>query len=106
MECRRESAREFLELSGYRRVWELDEQLHLERLGPRPRIDEVEMLPHGVIFAVGDCAYCVRPSGIWQWGFEGYRRVESLGVGVPFLLTPSTTVEVLRRGYRLHEIVE
>jgi hypothetical protein len=112
--CRRERAADFLNRFG--KVFAIDEprapmldaRLHTERLasgGKPPALDSTALagLPDGAMIANGSRAYALRGNCALPWSFAGY------GQPVPFasladcnlvLLTPPTTVAVLRQGYR------
>ncbi len=121
MECRRPAAKQFLELTGYKTVRELDAQLSKERLLDGPVIEDPLSLPNGTLVAWLFTAYLVHNGALHRWSFDGYQQVESIqqdvettiiptspGLsqrGTTFadeqlrLLTPLTTVEAIRRGY-------
>lgn len=112
--CRRERAADFLNRFGKAfaiaepRAPMLDEGLHTERAasgGQPPVVDAPTLasLADGAMIADGSRAYALRGNCALPWSFAGY------GQPVPFasladcnlvLLTPPTTVAVLRQGYR------
>ncbi|MET3661684.1 hypothetical protein [Aquamicrobium ahrensii] len=109
--CRRERAKAFLSRFGeaFRiatpRAFQLDAHLHGERLasGGRPPIlsgADMDALPDGVVLGVGgDCF--TRREGVWfKWSFAGYIPVRFRGGEPCFLITPPTTLVVLRAGYQ------
>lgn len=112
--CRRERAADFLARFGAAfavaapRAPMLDARLHRERLasGGRPvalGAGELAALPDGAMVAEGSRAYALRSGAALPWSFAGYGApvgLGSLGSGELRLLTPATTVAVLRQGYR------
>lgn len=111
--CQRERAKEFAAAFGEAfaitapRVAEIDARLHGERLasGGKPlRLSayDVAELPAGAMVAVDDAAFALRAGKAHPWSFAGYGP----GIGTAdlapnvVLLTPPTTVAVLRQGYR------
>lgn len=112
--CRRERAKDFMACfvatSGIAKpkVNDVDWRLHAERpaSGGKPLVitgKELRMLPPGAMVCVGEQAFAVRAGKLLPWSFKGY------GAPLPFadrpgfpilLLTPPTTVEILRAGYR------
>ncbi|MBS1720173.1 MAG: hypothetical protein JST35_06985 [Armatimonadetes bacterium] len=99
--CRRPSARQFRELAGFTRVGPLDDQLHLERTGPRPRVADVASLPTGAFVEINGEAFLWCDGELLRWSFDGYNRtgIDAQNVKDARLITPPTTVEVLRKGY-------
>jgi hypothetical protein len=112
--CRRDAARDFLgrfgdafKLPGAKAV-ELDTRLHEERLasgGKLAEIDwrEVEKLPNGAMLFQGETPYAVRNKHVLPWSFGGYgapRKAMALASYDIWMLTPPTTLAVLRAGYR------
>ena len=124
MECRRPAAKEFLGLAGFKTVVALDAQLSSERLLEGPVVDDPLSLPNGTMVGWLFTAYLVYNGGLYRWSFDGYQRVESIRQDVETtiipnspgltrlctkfsddqvrLITPATTVEVLRCGYPAH----
>jgi hypothetical protein len=112
--CRRERAADFVARFGEAfgieepRAPMLDKRLHRERLasGGRPlavSAGDLAGLPDGAMVADGGTAYAVRSGKALRWSFGGYAP----GVGFanfagrsPRLLTPATTLQILRRGYQ------
>ncbi|MBN9243166.1 MAG: hypothetical protein J0I98_10260 [Mesorhizobium sp.] len=111
--CRRERASDFLARFGTAfgiqepRAPMLDKRLHRERLasGGVPVAVEagaLAALPDGAVVTEGARAYALRGGAALPWSFAGYgERVgfNSLKNGLK-LLTPATTLAVLRQGYR------
>lgn len=112
--CRRPRAADFLARFGTAtglaepRVPTLDDRLHRERLAsrgtPTPLVAAgLAGLPDGTTIAGGDRAYALRGGAALPWSFGGYGRplaFAALPDGPLRLITPPTTVEVLRQGYR------
>jgi hypothetical protein len=96
-ECRREDYNRFMALAGERRADDLDARLHEERLGPRPQA-AVEELPDGAFVLVGGEPWLVLGDELRRWTPGGYterRRRPSRAT----VVTPATTLEVLRAGW-------
>ncbi|RWA79490.1 hypothetical protein [Mesorhizobium sp.] len=111
--CRRERASDFVRRFGEAfdiaapRAPMVDKRLHKERLasGGRPpavTAEELAGLPDGTMVADGGTAHALRDGKAFGWSFAGYTGP------VPFnrlaerplrLLTPATSVSVLRQGY-------
>ncbi|MGE0502839.1 MAG: hypothetical protein AB7I79_16970 [Rhizobiaceae bacterium] len=112
--CRRERAKDFIGLfaatSGIAapKVNDLDRRLHAERLasGGKPPViagKELRKLPDGAFVGIGERAFAVKRSRLLPWKFKEYEASIAFADRPVFpilLLTPSTTVEVLRAGYR------
>jgi len=112
--CRRERATDFLRRFGTAfgierpRAPMLDKRLHKQRLasgGKPPALDaqELSALPDGTMVAEGSTAYALRGGGALRWSFAGYgERLDFSALhGRPLrLVTPPTTVGILRAGYR------
>jgi len=112
--CRREQAADFRRRFGQAfgvdepRSPMLDERLHEERLasGGKPAVlgaADLAGLPDGSMFADGDAAYALRGGKALRWSFSGYGEPAGLdrfdGRDLR-LITPPTTVAVLRQGFR------
>lgn len=109
--CRRERAMDFLQRFGKAfgitdpRAPMVDERLHKERLasGGKPVAlsgEEISALPDGAMIAVGSEVYALRGGRALRWSFRGYGPSRPLPRGAAVhLLTPPTTVGVLRTGY-------
>lgn len=110
--CRRQAANDFIGRFGDAfgvaepKAGELDARLHAERLasGGTPAALEpnaLSTLPDGAIVADGETAYALRQGRLLPWSFAGYGQPrDPAGLRQPRLLTPPTTVAVLRAGYR------
>ncbi|PAQ02884.1 hypothetical protein LRP31_31655 [Mesorhizobium mediterraneum] len=111
--CRRARARDFVQRFGVAfaiaepRAPQVDKRLHKERLAaggraPVVSAEELAGLPDGAMVADGGNAYAMRGGEALRWSFAGYGEPVGFGgfAGRPFrLLTPITTVSVLRQGY-------
>ena len=112
--CQRERARDFVGRFGEAfgiaepRAPQVDKRLHKERLasgGQSPIVAAKELagLPDGAMVADGSNAYALRDGKALRWSFAGYGDPVGFGGldGRPLrLLTPATTVAVLRQGYQ------
>jgi hypothetical protein len=112
--CRRERAADFVRRFGSAfgigqpRTPMLDQRLHRERLAsggdPAPLdAQQLAALPDGTMIADGETSYALRGGAALQWAFGGYGRCvefSTLGKRRLVQLTPPTTVEVLKKGYR------
>lgn len=112
--CRGQAARDFAGRSGDAfavtepKAGEIDARLHGERLAsggnpiPLSR-SEAAALPDGAMVSQDDAAYAILRKRILPWSFAGYGvalDVGTLGPREIRLVTPPTTVAVLRAGYR------
>lgn len=112
--CRRERAKEFAECyaNAFRitrpRAPDIDARLHGERLAsggvlPVAHQAEIKDLPDGTMVAAGRRAFGLHRGKLREWGFDGW-RTESVPAAEldedARLLTPPTTVAVLRSGFR------
>jgi hypothetical protein len=86
------------------RAPEMDVVLDAERREGRAKrrhIAMLETLPDGAMIAEGDAALAVRGHSLLPWTPAGYLAPRPRpGCGTVVLLTPPTTVAVLRAGYR------
>ncbi|MGB3643099.1 MAG: hypothetical protein WBG88_00925 [Mesorhizobium sp.] len=112
--CRREQASDFRRRFGTAfgidmpRAPMLDQRLHRERLasgGTPAKVDGATLagLPDGAMFADGDAAYALRDGTALRWSFACYgERLAADGFAgrEVRLLTPPTTLAVLRLGFR------
>lgn len=111
--CRRERASDFVSRFGEAfgiaepRAPMLDKRLHRERPAsggqlPEVKQDELAALPDGSMVADGATAYALRAGSALRWSFAGYGIPEGFAdlAGRPLrLVTPATTIAVLRQGY-------
>lgn len=100
-ECRREAAKLFRDLAGFKSFPELDARLHAERMSPQTLHEPWQDLPNGAMLGCGGRALLVLNGGLLEWSFNGYQPVDPspLDKKSALLLTPQTTIEVLKRGY-------
>ena len=112
--CRRKRAKDFVQRFGEAfgiaepRAPQVDKRLHKERLaaGGRPPMvtaEELVSLPDGAMVADGGNAYALLGGKALRWSFAGYDGAAEVGslAGRPLrVLTPATTVSVLRQGYQ------
>ena len=105
-ECRRRAAKAFRAAfpGSPRGVDAMDEALHRERVENRTkRISRARLgdLPDGAIIARDGRAYAVRAGLLSPWRFAGYGTPAPLEPdAVADVLTPPSTVAVLKSGYR------
>jgi hypothetical protein len=111
--CRREQAEAFAAHFGHAvgvdkpKVSDIDERLHKERLasgGDLISVDSAafDALPDGAMIFCGDRPFAKRDGELRAWTFWGYidaSDFHEFGYDI-WLLTPPTTVEVLRQGYK------
>jgi hypothetical protein len=112
--CRRERATDFVSRFGEAfgidvpRAPMVDRRLHKERLasgGQPPVVTTPELggLPDGTMIAHGDAAYALRAGQALEWSFAGYASPITFDrlADLPLrMLTPATTIAVLRRGFQ------
>lgn len=113
-ECRRADAKAFFEAwdrSGLapqgRRADDMDRVLHGQRLAERrakrtwqARLGE---LPSGTMVLMGDTPHALAGSRLLAWSHDGYMRASPYDENtILTVLTPPTSVEILRAGYRPH----
>jgi hypothetical protein len=90
------------------RAPDIDARLHRERpaagaVVPELDRDGLARLPEGAMFSDGDKAYAVKGGKALLWSFAGYgspRDLQDFDDSGLRQLTPPTTVEVLKAGYR------
>lgn len=112
-ECRREKAKEFADCFGRvfgiakPKVAEMDERLHSERLAVQGNVGRAveaaytTRLPDGAMIAVGGKPYALRQGRSLAWSFGGYTRgPTATELTNAWPITPPTTIEVLKAGYR------
>ncbi|RAZ85660.1 hypothetical protein DPM33_28515 [Mesorhizobium hawassense] len=111
--CRRERATDFVGRFGEAfgiaepRAPMVDKRLHKERLASGGRPPAVIApglggLPDGTMIADGDNAYALRAGKALKWSFAGYANpaaFDRLAGKQLRLLTPATTIAVLRQGF-------
>ncbi|KAA3447336.1 hypothetical protein C7I87_27515 [Mesorhizobium sp. SARCC-RB16n] len=112
--CQRDRARDFVARFGQAfgiaepRAPQVDKRLHKERLasgGKRPAVatDALASLPDGAMIAAGGDAYALRKGNALPWAFPGYgppTSLDRLKDETLVLLTPETTLAVLRHGFQ------
>jgi hypothetical protein len=95
-ECRREDYNRYLDIVGERRADDLDERLHAERMGPKlPASD----LPDGAFVLREDEPWLVLGDELLRWTPGGYTERVARPSGAMTVVTPPTTLEVLRTGW-------
>jgi hypothetical protein len=98
-ECRRVDYDRFRELVGAPNADAMDEQLHAERID-RPRFRAAfDELPDGVFVLEDGEPWLVLGSELLQWTPGGYTVRRPKPAREALLITPPTTVEVLRAGW-------
>ena len=111
--CRRERATDFVSRFGKAfsiaepRAPMVDKRLHKERLAsggkaPDVTVDELAGLPDGTMIAGSGIAHALRGGKALRWSFAGYgdpAAFNTLAGEQLSLLTPATTVSVLRQGF-------
>jgi hypothetical protein len=109
--CRRERAQDFIRRYGEAfciaqpKAPGLDERLHGERLASGEAaspIADIAELPDGAMVATDGGAFAVRDRRLHPWSFAGYGdpiSIDRLAGAFKRLITPATTVAVLRAGY-------
>ena len=95
-ECRREDYNRYLEIVGERRADDVDERLHAERTGPRPRASD---LPEGAFVVRDDEPWLVLGDDLLRWTPGGYTDRVARPNRSMSVVTPRTTLEVLRAGW-------
>jgi hypothetical protein len=112
--CQRERAKDFVGRFGEAfgiaepRAPQVDKRLHGERLAsggkpPTVTVEELASLPDGAMVADGGNAYALRGGKALRWSFAGYGPPADFGQfegKALSLLTPATTLAVLRHGFR------
>lgn len=82
----------------------MDDILHHERLENRikqfhPLRDPVSELPDGAMIAANDQPYLIARGMPLRWTPDGYRTTDQ-PIAAPMLITPPSTLNALRAGYR------
>lgn len=112
--CRRERAKAFSAAyaSAFEaddpKVGEIDARLHAERLASGGKAIEVDrhglaLLPDGAMVSDGGADYAIRNGSALRWSFSGYGPslgFDEFGAAEMCLVTPATTLAVLRQGYQ------
>ena len=112
--CRRERATDFVARFGEAfgiaepRAPMVDKRLHKERLasgGQATKLTSAKLaaLPNGTMIVAGNRPYALRDGAALRWSFGGYRPgidLHAPELGDPLMITPPTTMAVLRAGYR------
>jgi len=108
-ECRRADATRFAETwaqtkrSAFPYVDEMDRVLHAERLDGRAKRTHAmptDDLPDGAVMTRDGAAFAVRGTHLLRWSEQGYAEKIARPRGVVDVLTPPSTVAILRAGYR------
>ena len=85
-------------------VAELDRVLHADRVeghGQRTYRDRLGALPDGALVALEGSAFLKWSGNLWAWSLGGYALAPSMSDDAEgTVLTPRSTVQVLRAGYR------
>jgi hypothetical protein len=98
-ECRRDDYERYRALwGGAPRAGEMDDVLHAERLGPRPE-RPLRGLPDGVFVLIDGAPWLVLGGEALRWTPGGYAERRPPPSGRLPVLTPASTVEVLRAGW-------
>ena len=108
-ECRRADANRFAAawarakgLSRPPSAPEMDAVLHEERLISRSKRTwraEAAGLPDGTMIAHGDKPMALRGNGTFAWSYAGYSPALARPTGEVEVITPPSTVAVLREGF-------
>ncbi|HET7911365.1 MAG TPA: hypothetical protein VFL49_05010 [Pseudolabrys sp.] len=106
-ECRRKDAERFaLLFSGKKQrapAAAMDKILHAERLDGKAKLSDRAMLdglPDGAMISLDGQPFALQGNRLLRWEPEGYSQVRSRPRGIDVdVLTPSSIVSVLRRGY-------
>lgn len=113
-ECRRADANAYFtawDLTGGapegRRAGDMDLVLHAERVGEnrskRTHLGRLDTLPEGAMVLLDGTPHVIAGSRLLAWSHDGYTRAAPHdGKGEVLVLTPSTSVRILRAGYRPH----
>jgi hypothetical protein len=97
-ECRREDYNRFMSLVGEARADAIDERLHAERLGLH-RESPVDELPNGAFVLIDAEPWLVLDSQLLRWTPGGYTERRARRGGSATVVTPQSSVEVLRAGW-------
>jgi hypothetical protein len=77
---------------------EMDQVLHAQRLGARPRVDP-RTLPDGAFVGSPEACWRIDSGRGWLWSWSGYGARVELAESLP-LITPPAIVDLLAAGYR------
>ncbi len=111
--CRREQAKDYAGRCGDAfgvaepKVAEIDARLHAERLASGGKMIELDreglkLLPDGAMIFDGRADYTIRGAKALRWSFDGYDPgvdFDDLGTDEMCIVTPATTLAVLRAGF-------
>jgi len=92
-ECRREDYVRFMEIVGEKRADAIDERLHAERLGRKPR-REIASLPNGAFVLMDGDPWLVLGGELRRWTPGGYTERQP-AEGRALVLTPPSVLRVL-----------
>lgn len=95
--CRRADFIAFRDAFGAPSAPPMDAVLHGERTGARPHVD-LDALPDGAMVEIDGSAWLVHGDALLRWSDAGYTDVTTRNARAVTLLTPSSTVEAIRRG--------
>jgi hypothetical protein len=95
-ECRREDYNRYLEIVGERRADDVDERLHAERTAPYPQMSD---LPDGAFVLCDGEPWLVLGDELLRWTPGGYTARVTRPPEAAAVVTPATTLEVLRAGW-------
>ncbi|MER9657543.1 hypothetical protein NKJ26_29500 [Mesorhizobium sp. M0152] len=112
--CQRERAKDFVGRFGEAfgiaepRAPQIDKRLHKERLASGGRATRLSPgtlaeLPDGTMISSDNKPYALRDGCALPWNYGGYQTPISLTssrLAEPFMITPPTSVAVLRAGYK------
>jgi len=96
-ECRREAYNRYCSVFGAR-ADAIDAQLHEERM-QRFHAARLEDLPDGAFVLEDDAPFLVLGDELLRWTPGGYTERRARGGGAATLVTPPSTVDVLRAGW-------
>lgn len=80
-------------------IGQIDEVLHKERMG-EPHEEAMEALPEGTFVEYAGKAHLVKGGQLYPWSPEGYGEPQAATAGDVRVLTPASTVNAFRAGYR------
>ena len=97
-ECRREDYNSFMSIVGAVRADELDERLHEERCAPH-RARPLDALPDGAFVLRDGDPWLVLGDELLRWTPRGYAERAPRTGGRALVITPTSTLKVLRAGW-------